>query len=313
MPCPMCRKEFIVPTGGLSKLNTNFFIDRLVAVQSAPGMNMNETVDCDVCLAGKQCKVDASSFCMECEENMCDPCSNIHKSMKMTMSHQISTIGDPSNMEAIKNKIRRTYCDKHTTEEIKFFCLDCATPLCTTCSIADHNKHECCDIEEIVEKFKSGFTKHSDDVSDLLANIREQSDKVDKQLASFSRGIDTTERSILERSEAIKQMVDTHTQALLEQLGSHKTQCVKDIQTTKEELGRIMMMCENFVSYCQKAIEKADSVESIRIADELKTRARELKGKRIPKLNTFPDIQFLPSDLGISTNLNNIVGNIRGK
>ena len=29
MPCPMCRQEFTVPTGGFSKLSTNFFIEQI--------------------------------------------------------------------------------------------------------------------------------------------------------------------------------------------------------------------------------------------------------------------------------------------
>ena len=31
MPCPMCRTEFKVPTGGFSELKTNFFIERLIS------------------------------------------------------------------------------------------------------------------------------------------------------------------------------------------------------------------------------------------------------------------------------------------
>ena len=48
------------------------------------------------------------------------------------------------------------------------------------------------------------------------------------------------------------------------------------------------MMCENFVSLCQKAIEEDDAVESIRIADELRTRAEELKEIPIPELSKLP-------------------------
>ena len=90
-------------------------------------------------------------------------------------------------------------------------------------------------------------------------------------------------------------MVDKHTQALIAKLESHKTQFLKNYQTTKEELQRNMMMCENFVSYCQKAIDEADTMESIRIADELKTRAEELEEKLVPELNELPEIQFHPS------------------
>ena len=74
-----------------------------------------------------------------------------------------------------------------------------------------------------------------------------------------------------------------------------------------------MMMCENFVSYCQKAIDEADAVESIRIGEELEIRAEELKEKQIPKFHKLPDIQFHPSDLDVATHLNKIFGNIRGE
>ena len=310
LPCPMCRKEFSVPAGGLSKLSVNFFIERLIAVQSAS--RWNEVVNCDVCLAVKQCTVEALFFCMECQEYMCDPCSTMHMGMKMSMNHHLSAIGDPSTMEGIKNKIRRTFCDKHPKEEIKFFCRDCKIPFCMTYFIAKHNKHECCEIEEIIGEFKRGFKQHSDDVRNLLIIFKQQSDEVDEQLVSFTIRIDTAEKNILDRSEEIKLMVDRHTQALIAKLESHKTHFLKNYQSTKEELQRNMMMCENFVSYCQKAIDEADSVESIRIADELRTRAEELD-ELDPELNDLPKIQFHPSDLDVATHLHNIVGNVRGE
>ena len=36
----------------------------------------------------------------------------------MTMSHHLSTNRDVSAMEALKNEVRRAFCDKHSTEEI---------------------------------------------------------------------------------------------------------------------------------------------------------------------------------------------------
>ena len=208
-------------------------------------------------------------------------------------------------------KFDGSFCDKHPTEEIKFFCRDCEIPFCTTCFIAKHNKHECCEIGEIVEEFKKDFKQYSDDVSEQLAIVDQQSNEVDRQFAAFSICIDTAEKKILERGEAIKRMVDMHTQALTADLNSHKTHFLKNHLTTKEELQRNMMMCESFVSYCQKAIEEADAVESIRMADELRTRAEELKKGRITQLVKLPDIQFLPLDVAI--NLSNSFGNISGK
>ena len=311
MPCPMCRKKFKVPTGGLSELRVNCFVERLVAAESQSGIN--KVVNCDVCLIGKQCNEEASSFCMECQENMCEPCSNMHKSMKMSMTHHISAIEDSSNMEEIENKTRRTFCHKHPNEEIKFFCRDCDIPFCMTCSIAKHNRHDLRDIEDVVGDVKKGFKQHSVDVSELLTNIKKQSDLVEKLLASFPIRINTAEKNILKRSEAIKRMVDKQTKTLLEKLRSHKTEYLKNLQNTKEELQRSMMMCENYVSYCQKAIKNADAVESIRIAEELRTRAEDLNEEPLSRLHEFSDITFHPSNLDVANDLYNIIGNIHGK
>ena len=154
MPCPMCRKEFIIPTGGLSKLSVNCFIEKLIAVQSESGMN--EVENCrDVCLDEKQGKVEASFFCKECQKN--------HKSMKMTMTQHLSAVGDHSAIGKNKNEIRRAVCDKHRRKEIQFFCRDCRIPFCATCLIAEHNKHECCEIEDMVEELKNIFNQHYND------------------------------------------------------------------------------------------------------------------------------------------------------
>ena len=64
MPCPMCRREFKVPTGGFSELKTNFFIDKLISVQSVSSANLKHSdTDCDVCTnAGRNGKNNAVSF-----------------------------------------------------------------------------------------------------------------------------------------------------------------------------------------------------------------------------------------------------------
>ena len=125
LTCPLCRGEFKVPVGGLSKLRSNFFLEGLIStVKSVPG-TVIQAVDCDVCLIGKKCKEAASSFCTECQQSMCDQCSNIHGSMTISRSHQVSLLGDIIGTEAMKAKLRKQFCEKHSAEEIQFYCKGC--------------------------------------------------------------------------------------------------------------------------------------------------------------------------------------------
>ena len=107
MTCPLCRGEFKVPVGGLSKLRSNFFLERLISTfESVSGIT--QAVDWDVCLIGKKCKEAASSFCTECQQSMCDQCSNIHGSMTTTRTHHLSQLGVVSSREVMKKKIKET-------------------------------------------------------------------------------------------------------------------------------------------------------------------------------------------------------------
>ena len=96
MSCPLCREKCVIPSGKFSNLPKNFVIDQLLDARKAS--DINETMHhCDVCLRDhpeeESKEVQALRFCVECEENMCGPCSIKHQKMKMSMSHQVLPIG----------------------------------------------------------------------------------------------------------------------------------------------------------------------------------------------------------------------------
>ena len=50
LPCPVCRKEFVIPAeGGLAALQRNFFIDKLLDVKKRHTAHENADKTCDWC------------------------------------------------------------------------------------------------------------------------------------------------------------------------------------------------------------------------------------------------------------------------
>ena len=93
LECPMCREVCKVPTGGLLKLDTNIFIETLIPTAGPRRGSLD--ADCHTCMVEKSRRVAATSFCMECQRSMCDPCTSIHGSMTISKTHQVlSPIGD---------------------------------------------------------------------------------------------------------------------------------------------------------------------------------------------------------------------------
>ena len=89
--------------------------------------------------------------------------------------------------------------------------------------------------------------------------------------------LETLKSGIIERGENIKRLVDRQTNELLEDLNFHKTSILEKIKIDKDELRRNMMICDNFKQFCTKVVTEAESVEVVRVADEVKTRAEEVK------------------------------------
>ena len=196
LTCPLCRGEFKVPVGGLSKLRSNFFLEGLIStVKSVPGMS--QAVDCDVCLSEKKCKETASSFCTECQQSICDQCSNLHGDETVSRTHHLFPVEDVSSREALKKKMKTHFCKTHPTKVIEFYCRDCKISICGACLITKHNKHDICDIAEIADKSKKRFEIYVDVASNLMTNIKERSGKVGEQLDSFAHSVEQVECPVL--------------------------------------------------------------------------------------------------------------------
>ena len=55
LPCPLCRRNFVIPDGGLDKLESNFIIEQLVQIkQDSKSLSYtpSETKMCRICEKG---------------------------------------------------------------------------------------------------------------------------------------------------------------------------------------------------------------------------------------------------------------------
>ena len=84
--CPECRKEAIVPPGGVKDLDRNFFINRLVDEFILKRKVEGEAeVKCDEC-SGEDPVV---AFCPDCTMFLCHVCNEYHKQSFKSRDHGI--------------------------------------------------------------------------------------------------------------------------------------------------------------------------------------------------------------------------------
>ena len=92
VPCPICRKDFKIPSEGLEGLRHHFLVQRL-KVES--GAEIDE-VSCEVCMEESQEGCDhiptaIAYVCVNCNQKLCERCRKSHRRWKGG-AHQVKPL-----------------------------------------------------------------------------------------------------------------------------------------------------------------------------------------------------------------------------
>ena len=225
---------------------------------------------------------------------MCDQCAIIHGSLTMSRYHQVSRLGEVLSSEVEMEGIRKHFCEKHATEEMKFYCRECNVPSCGTCSMTEHDEHDISDIAEMAEQIKKRLKVYSENASNLMLDAKERSGQVSKEIDSIKEYIEQMRKAVMKKGEHVIQVALKMTEESIGKLNWHKTFLFNVFENTKKDLETKMAMCDSFQNFCTEIFLDADPVEIVRSSGDLIIRAAEFNGISIPEIGTYPRLQFNP-------------------
>lgn len=160
MKCPTCEKTVSLPSGGATALPKDLRKSYEAEVaQYASRMQSKEEISCDQCVDTSS--GPAVSFCVNCCDFLCKPCSKHHKTWRKTLNHELMAVGDSksTSKEEAKPLVNVPHkpmsCQLHEDEVLKFFCETCTSLICRDCVICEHLGHTYSRVEKVAEKEKA--------------------------------------------------------------------------------------------------------------------------------------------------------------
>src|SRR6218665_151528 len=136
LPCSLCRKEFVIPALGIDGVPKNFFLENLLQYKMTLEMG-SATIVCDVCSARDKSKTGqvptATMRCLECQENYCDACVNVHQFLKISRDHKLVNIERDAEAAGSKRVYPMKYCSEHTKNALEYYCAECRKIVCVYC------------------------------------------------------------------------------------------------------------------------------------------------------------------------------------
>ncbi|XP_062579596.1 E3 ubiquitin/ISG15 ligase TRIM25-like [Saccostrea cucullata] len=260
-PCPICR-EFI-PSPDVSETPEDW-------AQRFPICNVVDKVDelrkdkfCAPCKRENEVET-AKSFCVDCEELLCNNCVKYHKRSLASRAHVIVPESEP---KAIFVKISRAimkdeFCQDHPERKIELYCEDHSEVCCGLCVSIDHRM---CDSVETIQKAAVRI-KNSEEVRSILSELKSYEDKLLELREKEEENVivfDDASDDIVEETKKLRQEIKEHLDRLEnEHLGELGGLTKKGKEKLNKKIDSISERIK-FTEHCKKKLQDLDEEGSV--------------------------------------------------
>ena len=284
IPCPLCRKEFAIPEGGISKLPKNYFVEKLLEAKSLANILRYEDSLCEVCADDEEMSKSkekrdrkAIVYCVDCRKNMCKQCYGCHQQFKLPGAHKLFERNEtPLPEDDLLLKFPETPCDNHPDKHQEIYCFQCEAVVCIMCYLKGHNSHKCTDVKDVADDLATRMTANAEGIRTKIGDCKSMLKKIEEEERILADEVKETEKIVNEKADNLKGLIDQHREKVLIKLSTAKAHQFKENENVKEELERQMVVMESFLRYTGELKEKGTPCDVVKTAGELCVKGAEL-------------------------------------
>jgi DNA-binding protein H-NS len=309
--CPMCRKHFVVPDGGISELPKAYYIEKLLMMRRPSSTSRVSQCPCDVCGASvrdvTQRKL-ASVYCVTCNRAFCTGCHQTHRD------------GCPSSRnrdadDAVTNsRLPQTYCSEHDDRCLQLLCLDCHVTICSKCFVKSHKSHDVNDIDETASIFRQQLKADAKDMADVVQRCRRLAKNVEKYEKDINLQVSKCQIDICDKANELIELINRSRQEMLDELAREKRERATEIGRIKNELQKHISFVESMRMYNEELASRGTAVDLARETRARLRRSDELRScdAVVAELKDFTPVTFAFEPLTSVTSIDDLaVGEIR--
>ena len=267
--CPKCQALNKLPeSGDLKDLPTSLYLNSLIDVFAIKECKKRR-VPCGNC----EKKSFKTSYCFQCCIFFCKECVIGHNSMQINKDHRVLALKDFKEKDFEDVIKRPMYCSKqwHEKEELIFFCKNCTTAACQSCSLIDHAGHALVHLDEEAEKQKMEMKSLIETkVSDLQKKLNIVG-QLDKDYTKVIQRGEDLKREVQGFVDNLLETVEAKKLAIFEAVERETRKSLEIIIGQKTEVERQIELIESSLKKANKLMIRSTNAEVVRLMKSLKT------------------------------------------
>ena len=284
-PCPKCRNDAILPSGGVEKLQSAFFVERMKDVydKMAKVEGKVEAV-CEQCSKGK-----SVAFCRQCTDFICAECTTLHGKLKVLADHKVATLEELKMGGAKDVPLKEApppKCPDHG-EPMKIFCFDCNRLICRDCTLIDHNGHS----YNFLNKSATEARKTLRDSLTPLRNVQANIASADKKLAGTEAQVGSQKemvcKSVRQSFHQLKAVLEQRERELVKKVLTMAQEKKDALTAQRKGLQMAQTEIQSLVEFVERNVENTSDQDLMNILSQLQSKVEEGE-KRHQQLSLDP-------------------------
>ena len=276
--CPTCTESTVLTDKlGIDDLPVNTrLVHEIEATNIITKLTSSTSIVCEECITNPP---PAVSYCIDCEEFICNDCNIAHKRKRTFIDHKLIDINELT-ISSLLTKSKPSLCPRHTKEPLDLYCKECCTINCRLCVLTNHSGHTCTDIDKIADTNKQELQKHLLPLTKAISEIQ----------SSLEKNA-TAQLQLKESTQHAKVTIEEKFEILFDALKKRKEKLLQDVQHVSDIKQDILLRKRNEL---EKESEKmSSSVQMIETTlatytpEELVSTCGTLKTYLDKKINSY--------------------------
>ena len=254
--CPLCRTP--LARDDISSVPTNFTINRLVEI-------FGKRKEAGKTLALKEIKCSnredgspAVTWCVECENSLCQHCNEAHQTIKALKSHKIVPIEDfVKNPKLILSTPEKPeLCNTHSKQALDLYCKTCSSLICRDCTLKDHPRetHDFDFIDDVVDEEREKIIQATAPLKRLLEQVRNGIKRIEDNDKEIDAESEANRRKIRGVYGEVYKLLKQQEEEALEKVNTIKTSLKKTLAMQKENVKCVESQLVSCVEFSNDAI-----------------------------------------------------------
>ncbi|KAK3593497.1 hypothetical protein CHS0354_037020 [Potamilus streckersoni] len=293
--CPICLATVGIPKEGEKSYPINTLLQNLCEMYD---YKHEKERYCEYCQFDNK-KVKATFLCLECQDNICNTCSDNHRRTKVTRSHKVipfvqieKGLFDHDIREHQEQK-----CPQHKDEAFEMFCEKCEQLVCKECKVSYHDNHKW-------SKTEKAATMYRTQMENLLGGLQRQTDAIHNYiqfLTKYSDSIEETMEKLLihvnQQAECMHKMVEEQKIAFIEAIGGTCQREKAELNAKKVNLDAAATSLRSNATYLRHLLNHGKPNEVLSIHQGITQRLTQLTHMQLDGISSNLRMHFSEGSL----------------